>query len=113
MKTKPRKFYALNAKRHGIGGMTPHPISERCKEERRAKASDFYAVIFFPQYKGVKKTIGGARVNFWGIESTLANSPAAAIVKFMDRIAKGEKWETYSKAGHRVRKVRISDFGKA
>ena len=30
------KFYALNAKKYGIGGVTPHVLGKRCKEERRA-----------------------------------------------------------------------------
>lgn len=108
---KPKKWYPLDAKKHGVGGLSAHPIGQRIKEDRRAKPAEFYAVVFFPQYQAVRKTIGPASINFWEIEGTLANSPEAARIKFMDRIAKGEKWSTYAKAGHRVRKVRIVDCG--
>lgn len=112
-KPKKMKFYKLDAKKHGIGGSTPNPLGVRVPEDKKAKPADFYAVVFFPQYEGVKKTLGKAQVDFWGIEETLANSPEAAKVKFMDGMQQGEKWSTYQKSGHRVRKIRISDLGNA
>lgn len=103
-----RKFYVLNAVKDGIGGGTYKKPRER-KQDKRAKPGKMYAVVFFPKITG----IGKARVDFWGLHRTLAQSPKAAIAKFMDSIRQGEKWSTYAEAGHRVRKVRISDMGPA
>ena len=66
-------------------------------------------MIFFPKITGLMK----ASVDFYGLHKTLSQSPEAAIAKFMDSIKQGETWDTYQDAGHRVRKVKISDLGDA
>ena len=98
----------LDPKEDGVGGVVLGK-SRRRKQDKRARSAEMYAVIFFPKVTG----IGKANVNFFGVQSTLAQSPEAARVRFMDRIAPGESWESYHKAGHRVRKVKILDMGDA
>ena len=108
-KTRPYKFYALvhpGGPRGGVIATAKRPMRRR-KQDRRAKAFDGYAVIFFPKITN----LGKARISQM-VWNTLAQTPEAAISKFMDGM-KGETWETYHDAGHRVRKVRLSDLGDA
>lgn len=105
---KQRKMYQLNQKKHGVGGVTFTNPKPR-KQDRRAISSEGYAVIFFPKVYG----IGKADVDMFGLDRSLSSSPEAARVKFLDGLAKGERWSSYEKAGHRVRKVRIMDMGDA
>lgn len=79
------------------------------KQDNRATSCEGYAVIFFPKITG----IGKANMWMWRTVETVSQTPEAAIIKFMDKIKKGEKWETYYDAGHRVRKVRLVDLGDA
>ena len=39
------KFYALNAKKYGIGGVTPHVLGKRCKEETAMLDGKSYATV--------------------------------------------------------------------
>jgi hypothetical protein len=107
IKHADRKWYAINPKKCGMGGIVNVKPLPR-KQDKRFVSGEMYAVVFFPKING----IGNAQ---WWMDSTetLSRSPEAAISKFMDRIKLGEKWETYQKAGHRVRKVRIVDLGDA
>lgn len=107
-----RKWYELDPKKHGVGGLSPYMPKPR-KQDRRAKPWEGYAVIFFPQYKiGFKAEIG-----MMSTEETLSQTPEAARVKYADRIGGPEhpakKWAHYHKAGHRVRRIRIVDLGPA
>lgn len=112
VKIGKRKWYELDPKKHGIGGITPHMPKPR-KQDRRAKRMDAYAVIFFPQYKlGFRATI-----DFLATHETISQTPEAARVKFADRIGgpghPAQKWRDFHKAGHRVRRIRIIDLGPA
>lgn len=102
------EFTPLDPKKHGMAGLIRGKMKPR-KQDRRASPGEGYAVIFFPRYT----RLGKAAVHFFGVERSLSNSPEAAISKFMDGIAKSETWQGMSKAGHRVRKVRITDLGDA
>lgn len=105
---KKQKYYELDAKKHGVGGLiTIRPT--RRKQDKRALATEFYAVVFFPKING----IGKAEIDFWDLHDTLSQSPEAARVRFMDKIRQGEKWEDYANAGHRIRRVKITDLGDA
>lgn len=107
-----RKWYHLDPKKHGLGGVT-HLKPVKRKPDRRASPWEGYAVIFFPQYKvGFK-----AQVGFQSTNDTLSQTAEAARVRFADNIG-GEgspdlKWAEYHLAGHRVRRVRIVDLGPA
>ncbi len=103
--SKDKKFYEL-VHPGGPSGIVPWKPRMR-KQDKRAKPAEMYAVVFFPKIT----SIGPAQVDFYGVRTTLANSAEAAKTLFMDRIAKGEKWKTYHEAGHRIRKIRISDLG--
>lgn len=107
MKKEPM-WYALNAKKVGIGGVVSKRPKRR-KQDKEFRPGVMYAVVFFPKIT----VIGDAR--WQGIRSchTLSETPEGAILKFMEGIAKTETWESYKKAGHRVRKIRISDLGDA
>ena len=107
MSGEDKKFYEL-VHPGGPGGVLFRKPRMK-KQDRRAKSETMYAVVFFPKITG----IGPAEVNHYGIRTTLAQTPEAAKVMFMDRIAKGEKWKTYADAGHRIRKVKIMDMGDA
>lgn len=108
-----KKWYELDHKIHGIGGLSPK-YPKRRKQDRRAKAWEGYAVIFFPQYEmsGMR-----AEVGFLETQETLSQTAEAARIKYADRIGgtgnPDKKWEEYNKAGHRVRRVRIIDLGPA
>jgi hypothetical protein len=102
------RFYQLHPDGGGVGGLV-HKKPKMRKQDKRARSGDFYAVVFFPRIS----LIGPATLVWPGTVDSLANSPEAAKTIFMDRIRKGEKWETYAKAGHRVRRIRISDLGDA
>lgn len=108
MASKKFRLYQLHPDGGGPGGVVLRKPRPR-KQDRRAQSAEMYAVIFFPKITG----IGKAHVHFYGVHESLAQSPEAAKVKFMDRIRKGEKWETYAQAGHRVRKIKIVDMGDA
>lgn len=106
------KWYELDPKKHGIGGLTPRMPKPR-KQDRRALPWEGFAVVFFPQYDvGFK-----AEIHFMGCENTMSQTPEAARVRFADSIGGNEhpakKWREYHKAGHRVRRVRIIDLGPA
>lgn len=103
-----RKFWELDAKRDGVGGAT-YTKPKRRKQDRRAKSCEGYAVIFFPKITGLWR----ARVDMMSLAETFSQSPNAAKVKFLDSIAKGCTWAEYARAGHRIRKVRITDMGDA
>ena len=105
---KKKKYSVLDHKKHGVGGLIKGALRER-KQDKKAKSTEMYAVVFFPKIHG----IGKANMGFFSIARSIANSPEAAIAKFMDEIKRGEKWETYHDAGHRVRRVKIMDMGDA
>jgi hypothetical protein len=107
VRPKAQKMWALV--HPGAPGGVVLRKPRRRKQDKRATAADMYAVVFFPRID----VLGKARVGFYEVRGTLSNSPEAAKTRFMDGIAKGEKWETYAEAGHRVRRVRISDMGDA
>ncbi len=79
------------------------------EQDKSARDGEGYVVCFFPRITG----IGAANLNYPGALETFSQTPEAAVMKFMDRIKRGEKWETYRDAGHRVRKVKIVDLGDA
>lgn len=105
-----RKFYVL-VHPGAPGGVTYNPPKPQA-QDRRAKSAEMYVVAFFPKIK-----LGGKRwraeIGFYNLRESLSQTPETAIAKYMDHIAKGEKWETYAHAGHRVRKIRIVDLGDA
>ena len=105
---KPAKIHWLRRSkyRRWNGAATRKP--EPRKQDRRAKPGTFYVVVFFPRIHGIPS----AEICHHNL-GTLAASKAAAISKFMDQIAQGEKWANYQRAGHRVRRVRITDLGDA
>jgi hypothetical protein len=93
-----------------------HPGAPRglvCKEpefrEQDAEALpvEGYAVIFFPKISG----LGRATMAFYSAERTFSQTPEAAITKFLDGLSKGQTWETYADAGHKVRRVKMIDLG--
>ena len=45
---KMRKWYPLNPKKHGIGGLLGKPFYTR-EQDRRASPDEFFAVVFFPK----------------------------------------------------------------
>ena len=69
--------------------------------------AEYYAVVFFPRVD----FLGPATAKWPSVLDTISNSPEASITKFMDRIVKSESWESYAEAGHKVRKILISDLG--
>lgn len=100
------KFYQL-VHPGGPGGFMMKKPRIR-KQDKRFKSAEFYAVVFFPKITG----IGKASASWPKTINSLSNSPQAAIAKFLDGIKKGETWETYEDAGHRVRRVKIMDLGE-
>lgn len=110
VKIGKKKWYELDPKKHGVAGLQPHMPKPR-KEDRRATSWEGYAVIFFPQYQIRMK----ADVGFRNTNETLSQTPEAARVKFADCIggpdSPDKKWLTYHKAGHRVRRIRVTDLG--
>jgi hypothetical protein len=107
-KKTARKFYPLDHKKHGVGGVVMKPFKPR-KQDRRAKPAEFFCVVFFPTIT----QIGNASLAYPRIYDTFAQTSETAKAKFLDNMAKGEKWDNYHKAGHRIRRVRISDLGDA
>jgi hypothetical protein len=111
-KKKEPKWYELDFKKHGIGGLTTTKPKRR-KEDRRAKSWEGYAVVFFPQVELSFK----AQVGFMGTVETLSQTAEAARVKYADKIggpdSPDKKWTEYQVAGHRVRRVKIIDMGPA
>lgn len=101
--SKPKKFYTLNHKKHGIGGVSSIKPTQR-KQDRRAKTSVRYAMVFFPKIDG----IGPATLD-WDVLLTMR--PESAPVVFMDRIAPSEQLKTYKAAGWRLRKIKLTDMG--
>lgn len=101
------EWVALDWKKHGVGGAVRGPLKYR-EQDKRATSDAGYAVVFFPRIKG----IGRAHLHMY-LRETLSHSPQAAVTKFMDRIARSETWATYFKAGHRVRKIKLTDLGDA
>ena len=106
--TKKEKYTALDHKEHGVGGVIRGELRYR-DQDREFVPGVMYAVVFFPKIEGIGKA------TWHGIHDvgTLARTPELAISKFMERITESETWETYHKAGHRVRRVRIADLGDA
>ena len=105
---KATVYSALDHKKHGVGGLIRGKLREK-KQDRRAEPGEFYVVAFFPKIHG----IGKASLCYISHMETMAQSPTAAKIKFMDRIKQGEKWSTYARAGHRVRKIKVTDLGDA
>lgn len=105
---KEKKISFLDAKKHGYNGAIVGAIKFR-KQDKRAKPCEMYAVVFFPRVQ----RIGKACIWPHAIRGALANSAATAKAIFMDGLAPGQKWATYNRAGHRIRKVRIVDCGDA
>jgi hypothetical protein len=103
----PNKFWAL-VHPGGPGGIVTEEPRFR-EQDETAAPTELYAVVFFPKITG----IGDASIAWPAVKRTLAQTPHAAVVKFMDGIAKSERWETYQDAGHRIRKVRLVDLGDA
>lgn len=102
---KEKKFYKLDFKKHGIGGYTYTMPKER-KQDKKFISGVMYTVVFFPKVKG----IGNAQ--WWTANAAnLSQTKEAAVIKFMDSIAKTANWQEYAKAGHKVRKVKIIDLG--
>jgi hypothetical protein len=101
-------FSALDNKKHGVGGLIRGKIKYRA-QDKRAEPGEFYAVVFFPRIHG----IGNASLRFISHMETLSQSPAAAKAKYLDRLAPGQKWADFVRAGHRIRKIRLTDLGDA
>lgn len=99
-------YYALNPKVLGVMGIVKgEPVLR--EQDEQAIAEEFFAVVFFPRLE----LLGPARVNFFGLH--LSQSREAAIVKFLDSMALEQTWEEYERAGHKVRRVRVTDLGDA
>ena len=105
-KRKP-KYYALDAKECGVGGVVLRKPRER-KQAKRAKSFAGYMDVFFPTITG----LWPATIMYGDLE-TFASTPDAARMKYMDRRPKSDKWTSYQRAGHRIRKVKIIDMGDA
>lgn len=103
-----KDFTKLDATTHGIGGAIQGGVEPR---EQDATATELtgYAVVFFPKFT----KIGPAAICRSFVTETFSQTADAAKVKFMDRIAAGETWETYEAAGWKVRRVKFSDDGQA
>lgn len=94
----------------GIGGVVRSKYRPKLrKQDKEFEAIDLYAVVFFPRLDH----LGPATPYFHDLNNKLAQTPEAAIAKFMDGMAPGQNWEDYKRAGHKVRKIRISDGGPA
>lgn len=104
------KFYQL-VHPGGPGGLGHDGLEEmRMREQdEQALPATLYAVCFFPRITN----LGKAQLNFYPLHNTLAQSPEAAITKYMDSMAPGQTWESYYDAGHRVRKICVTDLGDA
>lgn len=107
MAEEARKFYELV--HPGAPGGIVLEKPEMQEQDAEFEPEELFVVVFFPKITG----IGPARVWFHKIHGTLAQSPEAAKMRFMDGIKQGEKWETYADAGHRIRRVKIVDLGDA
>ncbi len=101
----PKKFYSLDHKKHGIGGVTSIKPARR-KQDAKAKSSIRYAMVFFPKIDG----IGPATLD-WDVKLTMR--PESADVVFMDNIARDDDLKTYKSAGWRLRKIKLIDMGDA
>lgn len=104
---RERQFFAFVHKGAPLGVTYKRPKLRA--QDKRAKPNTMYAVVFFPKIN----SLGPAKIYFYQLRETLSQSPEAARVRFMDKIRQGEKWATYADAGHRVRKIRITDLGDA
>jgi hypothetical protein len=107
MSKSKHKFWEL---RHpgALRGVLPEEPAFR-EQDATAEPVEHYAVVFFPKITG----IGHADLRWPSVLETLSRTPDAAICKFLDRLVHGKKWETYHDAGHRVRRVLITDLGDA
>jgi hypothetical protein len=101
---KAVKFYKLDAKKHGMGGLITTPPTRR-KQDRRARPLEGYTVAFFPKING----IGPAYIHHH--DFLISKTPKAAITKYMDRLAPTCTWAQMSAAGWKVRKIKVMDLG--
>ena len=101
------KFWKLHHPGAPTGVVREEPSFR--EQDAKAASAEAFAVVFFPKITG----IGHASLDFPRTSSTLSQTREAAISKFMDGIRTGEVWKTYHDAGHRVRRVRITDLGDA
>jgi hypothetical protein len=102
------RFWELHPDGGAVKGIIQKEPKMR-KQDKKFRPGEFYAVVFFPKIT----LIGKAGAHFHEVSNTISQSPDAAKTRFMDGIKQGEKWETYVKAGHRIRKVRVVDLGDA
>lgn len=102
-----QKFWAL-VHPGGPRGIV-HKEPKMQEQDQFALPTEGYAVAFFPKID----CLGPAMLSWPRVEQTFSQTPEAAIAKFMDGIVKGEKWETYQEAGHRVRRLCVTDLGDA
>lgn len=102
---KRTRFYSLDHKKHGVGGVSTVKPTKR-KQDRRALSSVRYAMVFFPKVHG----IGVATL---GWDTPLVHRRETAPVVFMDGIGvrEGETLKQYEDAGWRLRKIKIVDLG--
>lgn len=107
MTDESRKFYELVHPGGPRGLVLEEPKMQ--EQDKEFEPGVFYAVIFFPKITGIGKATG----QWPRIMDTLSNSPEAAKTKFMDGISKHESWQTYVDAGHKIRRVKITDLGDA
>lgn len=105
--TEERKYYRL-CHPGGPGGIMLEKPELR-EQDKEAQSAEGYAVVFFPKIS----RLSPATMNWPRVSETISQTPEAAIVKFMDGLAKSCTWERYHDAGHRVRKVRLVDLGDA
>lgn len=101
------KLYALDVKKHGVGGLLRHPPRYR-KQDKRAKSFECFAVVFFPRVRGLWRA-----AIYQDVFDKLAQTPAAARAKFLDGLAPLQSWRQYHRAGHRIRRIKITDLGDA
>ena len=103
-----RKYFRLLTETVGVGGiMLEKPTLQ--EQDKEATPAEGYVVAFFPRIG----QLGPATLSWPRVSETFSQTPETAIARFMDGIKKGEEWERYQEAGHRVRKVRLIDLGDA
>lgn len=106
-KDNPDKYYQL-LPASGIGGVMIKKPKLR-KQDAKFVPGVYYAVVWFPKLD----CIGRAYGSFNAIHETLAQSPEAAVTRYLDRIHPSNTWENAHAAGNRVRRVKITDLGDA
>jgi hypothetical protein len=86
-------------------------VSQPARKTKRAKPLEGYVVAFFMRPEvGKQEPIILSHV----IRETLSTTPQMARLKWCDNVHQGQReWKKYQRAGHRIRKIRITDLGDA